>query len=80
MPRPYARTPVLFLCIAIVVCTVLVPTVSGVSVATLTPTWSLFVWLSVILIRRTDVRGDEQGASLLSLVPSRAPPAAAPPA
>jgi hypothetical protein len=69
-----ARKSIVVLCIAIVVVAALLPAVSIDLVAILTPLWLVVPAVSVISIGRIALSSDEQSVSLLSLVPSRAPP------
>ncbi|RPH62386.1 MAG: hypothetical protein EHM89_05655 [Acidobacteria bacterium] len=72
MPRP--RRSIVFLCIAVVAFAGLLPAGSVDLVAILTPLWLVIAAIAIVLIRRRTLRSDEQPISLLSLVPSRAPP------
>jgi hypothetical protein len=70
------RKSVAVLCIALVVFAAFVPAAAPNLVHTiLVPLWLVIPAATVIVIRRTAVRCDEQPVSLLSLVLSRAPPA-----
>lgn len=69
-----ARKSIVVLCIAIVVVAALLPAVSIDLVAILTPLWLIVPAVTVISIGRIALSSDEQPVSLLSLVPSRAPP------
>jgi hypothetical protein len=73
MPRTH--TAVVFACIALVACAVLMPAATSHFSAVLTPLWLVVPPAAITVIRRNAVRCDEQTASLLSLVLSRAPPA-----
>lgn len=73
MPR--TRRSIVFLCIAVVAFAALLPAGSVDLVAILTPLWLVIPAVAIVLIRRRALRSDEQPISLLSLVPSRAPPA-----
>jgi hypothetical protein len=72
MPRP--RRSIVFLCIAVVAFAGLLPAGSVDLVAILTPLWLVIPAVAIVLTRRRALRSDEQPISLLSLVPSRAPP------
>ena len=69
-----ARKSIVVLCIAVVVVAALLPAVSIDLVAILTPLGLVVPAVTVISISRIALSSDEQPASLLSLVPSRAPP------
>ena len=75
MLRLRTHKSAVFLCIAVVVVAALVPAGSSLFDAILTPLWLLFPSAAVVVIRRTAARSDDQPASLLSLIPARAPPA-----
>jgi hypothetical protein len=75
MGRLRTRKLVVLLCIAVVVCAAIVPTVaSSLGAAILTALW-LMPAASFVMIRRAAHGCGDQPASLLSLVLSRAPPA-----
>jgi hypothetical protein len=64
------------LCIALVVFAAFVPAAAPNLVnAILVPLWLVVPAVTVVVIRRSAIRCDEQPVSLLSLVLSRAPPA-----
>ena len=67
------RTLVLF-CIGLVVFAALLPVVSPLLVAVLTPLWLVVPAVAVVIVRRAAARSDEQPIALLSLLSSRAPP------
>jgi hypothetical protein len=71
----HARKSIAVLCIAVVVVAALLPAVSIDLVAILTPLWLVVPAVAVVSIRRIALCNNEQPVSLLSLVPSRAPPA-----
>jgi hypothetical protein len=73
MPR--TRRSIVFLCIAVVAFAGLLPAGSVDLVTILTPLWLVIPAVAIVLIRRRTLRSDEQPIALLSLVPSRAPPA-----
>ncbi len=70
------RRSVAVLCIALVVFAAFVPAAApNLVFAILVPLWLVVPAATVVVIRRTAIRCDEQPVSLLSLVLSRAPPA-----
>jgi hypothetical protein len=76
MGRFRTRQSILLLCIVVVVFAAIVPTIaSSVGTATLTLLTFLVPPTAVAVIRRRALRCDDQPASLLSIVLSRAPPA-----
>jgi hypothetical protein len=72
------RKTLLSLCIALVVCGALASVVSSHLAAILPPLWPVVPVLSIVVIRRQPVRGDEQPVALRSLSLSRAPPISQP--
>ena len=74
MSRLRKRKSLAFLCVALVAFAAFLPSVSNFPVAILTPLWLVFPAAAIILVRRKASRCDEQPASLLSFVGSRAPP------
>jgi hypothetical protein len=76
MRRLRPRAIVALLCIALVLLAALTASVSSTHLtAILTPLWLLFSAVPILVLRRSADCRDEQAASLLSLVLSRAPPA-----
>jgi hypothetical protein len=73
MMRP--RRSVVFLCIAAIALAAFLPGVSTVDCVAFEPTWVLLPDLSSLVIRETTAAPHEQRRSLLSVLPSRAPPA-----
>ena len=71
-----ARKSIVVLCIAVIAVAALLPAVSIDLVAILTPLWLVVPAVAVGSIRRFALCSNDQPVSLLSLVPSRAPPAA----
>jgi hypothetical protein len=67
------------LCIAAVVVAAVVPSLaaSALGTAIFVPLWLVIPAVSIVVIRRTAARCDEQPVALLSLVLSRAPPRSA---
>ena len=67
------------LCIAAVVVAAVVPSLaaSTLGAAIFVPLWLVIPAVSIVVIRRTAARCDEQPVALLSLVLSRAPPRSA---
>ena len=69
------RKTVAVLCIVVVVFAAFLPVVSAnLPPVVLTALWLVIPTVAVTVIRRQAVTSDEQPVSLLSLVPSRAPP------
>jgi hypothetical protein len=64
------------LCIAAVVVAAVVPSLAASTLGTaiFVPLWLVVPAVSIVVIRRTAARCDEQPVALLSLVLSRAPP------
>jgi hypothetical protein len=75
MPRP--RRSIVFLCIAAVALAAFLPGVSAVDHVVFEPTWILLPDLAYVGVPQTPPPANEQPLSLLSLLPSRAPPAPA---
>ncbi len=69
------RKSVAWLCIGLVVLAAVTSATSGQLAAVLAPLWLLFAALAAGWRPRAVVRRDARLASLLALVPSRAPPA-----
>jgi hypothetical protein len=70
------RKSIAVLCVALLVFSAFVPAAApNLVYAILVPLWLVAPAIAVIVIRRTATRCDEQPASFLSLVLSRAPPA-----
>ena len=69
-----ARKSIVVLCIAVIAVAALLPAVSIDLVAILTPLWLVVPSVAIVSIRRIALCSNEQPVSLLSLVPSRAPP------
>jgi hypothetical protein len=73
-----ARKSLVLFGVAVTVFAVFVPALSsGLPVAILTPLWLVVPAVSVVVIRRTASRCDDQAVALLSLALFRAPPALA---
>jgi len=72
MMRP--RRSVVFLCIAAIALAAFLPGVSALDCVVAEPTWVLLPDLSSLVIPDIRASADEQPCSLLSLLPSRAPP------
>ena len=69
------RKTVAVLCVAVVVFAAFLPAVAAnLPPVTLTALWLVIPRVAVVVLRRQAIRCDEQPVSLLSLVPSRAPP------
>jgi hypothetical protein len=69
------RRSVAVLCLAVAVCTAFTPAVTAeIACAILEPVWQYEPPAAVVVIPEDDARADEQTASLLRLVLSRAPP------
>jgi hypothetical protein len=75
MHRLRSRRSLVLVCIGLVVFAALLPSVSSVFVAILTPLWLVIPAVVVVVLRRTAFRCDEQPVSLLAQVLTRAPPA-----
>jgi hypothetical protein len=73
MPRP--RRSVVGLCVAVIVLSAFVPGLSAFEYALLEPGWVLLPDEVAVAVDFPVAHCDEQPASLLSLVSSRAPPA-----
>jgi hypothetical protein len=73
MPRP--RRSVVGLCVAVIVLAAFVPGLSALDYALLEPVWVLLPDEVALAVDLPVAPCDEQPASLLSLVSSRAPPA-----
>ena len=72
---PRARKAVAVLCIALVVCAAFVPVIgSTLGSAILVPLWLVMPAVTVAVVRRKAFRCDDQPASLLAILDSRAPP------
>ena len=76
MRRLRARKPFVWCGLAVVVFAAFVPAfASGLPGAILTPLWIVVPAVSIVVIRRTAARCDDQPVALLSLALFRAPPA-----
>ena len=76
MTRLRTRKSLVLVCVGIVLFASILPAVSPVFTAILTALWLVIPAIVVVVVRRSAARSDEQPVSLLSLVNSRAPPAA----
>jgi hypothetical protein len=76
MRRLRTRKSLVLFGLALVVFAAFVPALSSLQSAILTPLWLVFPAVSILLIRRTAARCDDQPVALLSLALLRAPPAA----
>lgn len=75
MRRLRTRKSFVLIGIAVVVFAAFMPTLtSSLPSAILTPLWIIIPAVSIVVIRRTAVRCDDQPVALLSLVLFRAPP------
>ena len=75
MRRIRTRKPLVFFGLAVVVFAAFVPILtSSLPSAILTPLWLVVPAVSIIVIRRTASRSDDQPVSLVSLALFRAPP------
>lgn len=72
MRRP--SRPVVYLCVAVIVLAALLPGSSALDYALFEPHWILLPDDAPVVVCHTGTPGREQPASLLSLLPSRAPP------
>jgi hypothetical protein len=73
MPRP--RRSVVLLCVAVIALAPFLPGVSALDFAVVEPSFVLLPDLSSAVAPEPTAAADEQPVSLLSLLPSRAPPA-----
>ena len=76
MSRLRTRKSLVFVCVGLLLFASIVPVVSPVLTAVLTPLWLVIPASVVVVVRQRATRCDEQPVSLLSLLLSRAPPAA----
>jgi hypothetical protein len=76
MRRLRSRKSLVLFCIGVLLFASVVADPSGVYTAILTPLWIVIPAVIVVTVRRQAARSDEQPVSLLSLLASRAPPAA----
>lgn len=73
---PGRRNAIAIVCIALVVCAAFVPAIaSTLGTATLVALWAVLPAVTVIIVRRSAFRCDEQPVSLLAILDCRAPPA-----
>jgi hypothetical protein len=75
MRRLRTRKSLVLFGLAVVVFAAFVPALSSLPSAILTPLWLVFPAVSILVIRRTAARSDDQPVALLSLDLLRAPPA-----
>ena len=76
MRRLRARRSLLIFCIGLIVFAACLPVPATLFAAVLTPLWVIVPAVLAVVIRREAAASDEQSASLLSVLLSRAPPVA----